>query len=135
MSTEDRPMWDERRARGLVGKIVLLGLTFSDSDGQVIERAQRYGMVEAADAESGFAIRLISEGHPWDGELYRLPPDLRPFAEAEPGTYRLRSTGEEVIDPDFTATWEIRDPSAEDDTPARRQARLAEARRFGFSSS
>jgi hypothetical protein len=135
MSSEDSPAWDERRARELVGKLVLLGLTFTDSDGEVIEQAQRYGMVEAADADSGFAIRLISEGHPWDGELYRVPPDIRPFAEAKPGIYRLRSTGEEVVDPDFTATWEIQSPSDEDDTPEKRQARLEEKRRLGFPSS
>jgi len=47
----------------------------------------------------------------------------------------LTSTDSDGEVTDFTATWEIRAPTAEDDTPAKQQARLAEARRFGFSSS
>ena len=121
------PDWDD-----LIGKTVLLGLTFADADGNIRERVQRHGVIEVADPESGIAVRLVAPGHPWDGELYHLPPDLEPFAEAAPGAYRLRSTGETVVDPDFTSTWEIRSPSEDEDTPDKRQARLDEARRFGF---
>jgi hypothetical protein len=121
------PDWDE-----LIGKTVLLGLTFADADGNVLAREQRHGVIELADPDAGVSVRLVAPGQPWDGELYRLPPDLRPFVEAAPGAYRLRSTGETVVDPDFTSTWEIRSPRAEDDTPEKREARLAEARRFGF---
>jgi len=42
------------------------------------------------------------------GEEYNLPPDTRSFRRAGPGEYRLRSTGETVIDPDFTVTFSIR---------------------------
>jgi hypothetical protein len=121
------PEWDE-----LIGKTVLLGLTFADADGNVQQRVQRHGVIEVADPNSGIGIRLIGPGQPWDRELYRLPPDLRAFKEAEPGSYRLRSTGETVVDPDFTSAWEIRAPREDDDTPEQREARLAEARRFGF---
>jgi hypothetical protein len=129
---EDRPTWDEARADGLIGKIVLLGLTFATADGEVIDQVQRHGVVEQADAETGIAVRLVGPGQVWDGEVYVLPPDLRPLMEAAPGSYRLRSTGETIVDPDFTSTWEIRSPREEDDTPDRREARLREARRFGF---
>jgi hypothetical protein len=116
----------------LVGKTILLGLTFADADGNVLERVQRHGVVEIADSERGIATRLVAPGQPWDGELYWLPPDLRSVSEAAPGAYRLRSTGETIVDPDFTASWEIRSPRAEDDTPESRAAREEEARRFGF---
>jgi hypothetical protein len=129
---EDRPTWDKARADGLIGKIVLLGLTFATADGEVIDQIQRHGVVEQADADTGIAVRLVGPGQVWDGEVYVLPPDLRPFLEAAPGSYRLRSTGETIVDPDFTSTWEIRSPREEDDTPDRREARLREARRFGF---
>lgn len=116
----------------LVGKTVLLGLTFADSDGNIVERVQRHGVVESADPERGVAVRLVGPGQAWDGELYRLPPDLSAFADAAPGAYRLHSTGETIVDPDFTASWEIRSPSPEDDNPELRAARREEARRFGF---
>ncbi len=121
------PEWNE-----LIGKTVLLGLTFTDADGQVIEQTQRHGVVEVADADQGIAIRLVAPGQSWDRELYWVPPDLSAFAEAAPGAYRLRATGETVVDPDFTSTWEIRAPSEEEDTPQRRAAREEEARRYGF---
>lgn len=90
METEDLPSWDEDRAREIVGKTVLLGLTFATADGDVIGQVQRHGIVEHA--------------HPDEG----------------------------IVDPDLTSTWEIRSPREEDDTPDRREARLSEARRFGF---
>jgi hypothetical protein len=130
--TEDRPAWDEDRARGLIGKIVLLGLTFATADGEVVEQIQRHGVIEQADPDEGIGVRLVGPGQVWDGEVYVLPPDLRRFSEATPGSYRLRSTGETIVDPDFTSTWEIRSPREEDDTPDRREARLREAQRFGF---
>jgi hypothetical protein len=39
---------DEDRAREIVGKTVLLGLTFATADGDVIEHVQRHGIVEHA---------------------------------------------------------------------------------------
>jgi hypothetical protein len=119
----------------LVGKTILLGLTFADSDGNIVERVQRHGVVESADPEEGVAVRLVAPGQSWDGELYRLPPDLSNVSEASPGAYRLRSTGETIVDPDFISSWEIRSPSPEDDTPEFRAAREEEARRFGFPSA
>ena len=121
--------WDD-----LVGKTILLGLTFADSDGNVVERVQRHGVVELADAERGIGTRLVGPGHPWDGELYWLPPDMDNVTEAAPGAYRLHSTGETVVDPDLMSTWEIRLPSPEEDTPALQAAREEESRRFGFPS-
>lgn len=47
------------------------------------------------------------------GSAYWLPPDVRPFTVAARGEYRLRSTGEVVVDPDLTATWVVTKPQAE----------------------
>lgn len=132
MPTEDLSSWDENRAREIVGKTVLLGLTFATADGDVIDQVQRHGIVEHADPDEGIGVRLIGPDQIWDGQLYELPPDLTPFSDAAPGAYTLRSTGETIVDPDLTSTWEIRSPHEEEDTPERREARLSEARRFGF---
>jgi hypothetical protein len=37
-----------------------------------------------------------------NGQRVSLPPQLQ---EAEPGEYRLRATGEVVVDPDYFARW------------------------------
>ena len=46
-----------------------------------------------------------------DGEVLTLPPDVGSFRDAKPGVYRLRSTGEDVVDPDLTTVWTIREPA------------------------
>ena len=116
----------------LVGKTLLIGLTFTDPDGDIVEQTQRHGVIETADSERGVGTRLVAPGRPWDGEVYWLPPDLDAFNAAEPGVYRLHATGETVVDPDFTTTWEIQTPSEDEDTPERREARREEGRRYGF---
>jgi cell division septal protein FtsQ len=93
---EERPQWDDERGRALVGKYVLIGLTFVDQDENVISQAQRHGRILEADAERGVTVEFVAHGLPWNGEVYRLPPDLRAFADAAPGEYRPRSTGEVV---------------------------------------
>jgi hypothetical protein len=116
----------------LVGKTILIGLTFTDSEGSIVQRVQRHGVVESADPERGIATRLVAPGQRWDGELYWLPPNLGNLTEAAPGAYTLRSTGETLVDPDLLCSWEVRSPAQEDDTPELRAAREAEARRLGF---
>ena len=130
--SDERPAWDDERGRELVGKTVLLGLTFVDADGQVVEQTQRHGVIEDTNAQEGISVRLVGPGLPWDGELYRLPPDVSNFVDAAPGAYTLRATGETVVDPDLTSTWEIQSPGAGESTPEQRKARLDEARRLGF---
>jgi hypothetical protein len=125
--------WKKRQAQDLIGKYVLVGLTFTDADGRVVDQVQRHGTVEQVDPEAGVQIRLQSPGNGWDRELYWLPPDLGSFEPAKrDATYHLHSTGEDVDDPDFTASWTIGAPNAEDDTPEAREARHDEARRLGF---
>jgi hypothetical protein len=114
----------------VVGKTILLGLTFTTEDGELVGQIQRHGIIEQFDPTAGLSVRLVGPGQPWDGELYRLPPDLSNLREAAPGAYRLRSTGETIVDPDFTAMWEVRTPS--DSTPEQLEARREEARRLGF---
>ena len=54
-----------------------------------------------------------NQGRPADGEVLTLPPNPDAFTDAKPGIYRLRSTGEEVVDPDLTTVWTIREPPNE----------------------
>jgi hypothetical protein len=88
--------WDE-----IIGKHVLVGMTYVDGDGTLIEQRQKHGVVVSADDEAVY-IRLAGSG-----EEFWLPPDLASFQEAEEGEYRLRETGEVVVDPDFVASWTI----------------------------
>jgi len=105
-----RPPWWGAKARSLLGQRLLLGVTVVDEGGDVVAQAQFHGRLVEADAREGFALELA------DGALAWLPPDLRGFERAAPGEYRLRSTGEVVVDPDLLASWTVTaDPDRRED--------------------
>lgn len=112
MSDQPRPDWDPAFADALLGKTVLVGLTYVNDADQVTRQVQMHGVIGLADAESG--VRLDLKGVK-AGQTYWLPPQVDNFEPASPGVYRLRETGEEVVDPDFISTWTIHAPVTAND--------------------
>ena len=104
---EPHPPWDDQRARSFVGKNVVVGLTYEKPDGSPLRHEQVHGRISVVDRRKGFCVVLEGVRK---GQVYWLPPDLRPFQEAAPGDYRLRSTGEVIVDPDLLATWIVNSP-------------------------
>ena len=107
VNNTEKPTFDLERAKTMINKRVLIGLTYYDHKGTFIEQKQMHGKIISVDDGSGLEIEL--EGS-HKGETYSLPPDLRPFQEAKPGEYRERSTGEIVVDPDFLCSWIVTNP-------------------------
>lgn len=97
--------WDDLLAADLPGKLVLVGLTYFDSQDRVIEDQQFFGRVVFAHPANGILLNL--EGRR-SGEQYTLPPDIRSLRAASAGEYKLRATGEIVVDPDFTILFSFR---------------------------
>ena len=104
-----RPLADligvERDPHSLLGKYVLIGITRISADGDFLEEGECHGRIALVDPDLGIRVLLS------DGEVLTLPPDPGSFRAAKPGVYRLRSTGEEVVDPDLTTVWTIREPA------------------------
>lgn len=84
----------------LVRKVVLIGITYVDGEGNLLERKQWWGIIESASSDDGIRVALKNSSDPCV-----LPPDLRAISRAAPGAYRLKETGEVVEDPDYLATW------------------------------
>jgi hypothetical protein len=101
---DERPVWDETIAESVVGKVVLVALTYLESDGTLIDQEQLFGTVMSADARKGILLSLKGQRA---GEQFNLPPDTRSIEIASTGEYRLRATGDVVTDPDYTATFSI----------------------------
>lgn len=99
------PLWDKARGAALLGTRVLVGFTYAGPTWERLE--QMHGIVTVSDRDQGIEITL--EGAKL-GEKIWLPPDLDAFTPASPGEYRLRGTGEIVVDPDYFATWVINAP-------------------------
>ena len=83
-----------------IGKRVLIGITYHDHQEKFLEQKQYYGVIERINQTEGVVVRLNNT----DEEFF-LPPQLESLEEAKPGEYRLRSTGEVVVDPDFLTKW------------------------------
>ncbi|MBO9557512.1 MAG: hypothetical protein J7515_02865 [Caulobacter sp.] len=98
--------WDPVFAETLVGKTLLVGLTFLDGDGEVVSREEFWGVVISADEAEGITLDLMNE----EGDTFTLPPQTSNISPAEPGDYTLKSTGETVPNPDFVSTWMIHGP-------------------------
>ena len=96
---------DEKLAQELYGKTILVGMTFCNPDGSVIEQKQHFGRIEEI-TEKGATIK-----HPESGEEVWLPPDFSGYKKADPGEYRLRSTGEVIVNPDLIGTWTVTKPA------------------------
>jgi hypothetical protein len=92
--------WEEFQ-KFIKGKVFLIGLTFVDSDEQLIEQYQTSGTVEKLDDSGIFKFRRL------DGSIFQLPYDQETINEAYEGEYRERETGNIITNPDFITTWKI----------------------------
>lgn len=93
--------FDEEFANDLIGARVLVGVTYRDPNEPDDRIEQFVGEVVGASESAGIIIRLVS------GAERALPPVTSLFERAPPGEYRLRSTGEVVVNPDYIATWTV----------------------------
>jgi len=104
-SKQWEPYFDEEEAEGIIGKHILVGVTRLDHQDEVISREQFHGEIIRANREEGIIIRLAgSTEERW------VPPDLSQLDPAPPGKYRLKVSGELVVDPDLLATWTFYPP-------------------------
>ena len=108
-SANHRPQFDQALADELVGKLVLVGITHEDRRGEVKRHEQFFGTVLTVDPRRGISLSLRGKR---SGETKWLPPDTSAFHHADKGQYRLRSTGEVVSNPDYTAQWTLVRPDS-----------------------
>lgn len=105
---DSRPVWDATLAESVVGKVILVGLTYLSDDGGIMEQDQFFGTVLSVHPRAGIVLLLAGQR---DGKQYALPPDTRSIEVAPPGEYCLRATGDVVCNPDFTVTFSISRPA------------------------
>jgi hypothetical protein len=102
------PSWDQQDADGLIGQLLLAGITYLAADGETAtSQVQCWGRIVSATPEG---ISVVCEGKTWTGQTMTLPPHLPAFQAAGPGEYKLRSTGETVVNPDLTTSWTMTQP-------------------------
>ena len=92
----------------LIGKVILIGVTYVDQEDNLLDRKQWWGIVESASSDMGIRVALKNSPDPCV-----LPPDLNAVRRAPPGEYRLKESGEIIKDPDFLTTWTCVEGGAE----------------------
>lgn len=92
--------WEELQDY-IKGKLFLIGLTFVNKQGDLIEQFQTHGTITDLTNDGLFKIKRA------DGSIFQMPYDNETIEKAEKGEYRERSTGLIITDPDFIMTWEI----------------------------
>ena len=91
----------EKTTPPLLGSQVLVGLTYLRPDGEVDSRLQFHGIVESVRQD------VIEVRRADNGDIFTLPPASEAFEPAPLGEYRMTSTGEVVVDPDFICTMTV----------------------------
>lgn len=99
--------WDPVLAEALIGKIMLVGLTFLGDDGEVDSQEQFYGVVIQASPDEGILIDLLGAQ---DGDTYCLPPQTSNITVAAPGVYPVAGTTDTILNPAYLSNWTIESP-------------------------
>ena len=86
----------------ILHKSVLVGLSYFNPQGDLIQQRQLCGRVVETDPEKGIAIqRTDDEGH------FVLPAFLDCWFIAPPGDFHDSESGLRITDPDFLVTWDV----------------------------
>ena len=86
----------------LIGKTILVGIKYVDEQGVILKTLQLHGIVVEANENDGIGFVISNTS-----KTFYLPPDLSAIKIAVEGEYRLKETGELVINPDFISSWTI----------------------------
>ena len=105
---------DETKADEYIGKTVLVGIYHLDHNEKLLEKKEWHGVIETFSSTKGIIVKLHNSN-----ETFTLPPDIRGIRKADPGTYRLKLTGEEVENPYYLAEWDVVKPPPDEVDPKR----------------
>ena len=97
------PEYDE-----YLGKHLLMSLTYLDEASTVADKAQLHGVITRIN-EAIIAVDLQDTG-----EEFTLPADLSALTVAPEGEYRLKPSGDVVVNPDYLVVYTIGKSEAED---------------------
>lgn len=106
----------------ILNKTCLIGLTYVNTDGDILKLAQYAGTVTKVDEEEGITIKLNEvAGHTYENGApnFHLPPSLDAWFVAPKGHYKNSAHHIDMVDPDYMVTWDI--VKKKDDTPEGQQ--------------
>lgn len=92
--------------QNILDKTVLVGLSYFNRQGDLIQQRQLCGKVVETDNEKGIAIQRTDQGS--DEESYFvLPSSLDCWFHAPKGDFFDSESGVKISNPDFLVTWDV----------------------------
>ncbi len=89
-------------SHGMLGKSILVGLTYRDQDGNLTEQRQIFGEISSISEEE--TTMEVDEA---DGTFWKLPFYPRTILEAPRGVYKCNSSDLQIENPDLLTSWSI----------------------------
>jgi hypothetical protein len=98
----------DSRGADIIGKTIIIGLSeyrnLEDGESEFIQQSQIHGEIIRVNISEGVVIKLS------DGLEHKLPPDISMLQFAPLGEYKLRSTGEVIVNPDLMTMYTTTEP-------------------------
>lgn len=100
----------------ILDRTCLIGLSYFDTQAQLMHQAQYAGVVVNVDAEKGISVRLLtdSDERPTatiasdsDSRIFVIPPHLSAWYKAPAGSYKDANGKVLVENPNYLVTWEV----------------------------
>lgn len=88
----------------LINKTCLIGLSYFDTDGELLKQSQLSGVVSSVDKEEGIRVQLDINN---EKTLFILPPSLKAWFIAPAGHYKNPECQIDIENPDYFVTWDI----------------------------
>lgn len=88
--------------QNISGKTILVGITYFDLSGEVLDQKQLAGTVCKVTEEDGITVQDLKQ----ESE-FTIPSSLRPWFIAPPGDYHDPISGKQVQNPDYLVTWDV----------------------------
>ena len=87
----------------ILHQTVLVGLSYFDNHGNLLEQRQLGGTVIETDQQKGIAIKRAGNTE----DYFVLPASLVCWFHSPAGDFRDSDTGELISNPDYLVTWDI----------------------------
>ena len=88
--------------QSIAGKTILVGISYFDQAGEILNQKQLAGTVLKTTEEDGITLRDLK------GESeFTIPSELSPWFIAPPGDYHDPISGKDIKNPDYLVTWDV----------------------------
>ncbi|OGB33936.1 MAG: hypothetical protein A3F78_14020 [Burkholderiales bacterium RIFCSPLOWO2_12_FULL_61_40] len=91
----------------LLQKTCVIGVSYFDTQGELMKQNQCAGQVVKVDAENGISIALRHSDPAVAAADFIVPPNLEAWFKAPAGRYRHAPSGMDMENPDYLVTWNV----------------------------